>query len=246
MLACRPRSRITRHRARCGRCGRLGSRIRWCMPGCRRGRRTGSRRSRGRGSWPRCRLGRRSRCHCGQGSLVLSDDPLDGRDENVFCLVVLLLVRVRARHCAPVSKSQHAIHSRQDQPLRIQLPHLGFQRLAHVVLEVSEGLHQPRVEGLVGTQILPARLEHPEHDLLQALLFWNRALGRQPKAAVDDGHGNSFRRGCPLRQLFRDRRLEIGDMPDQFWRNSWLEDQRAAVCRGLRWPCSDRRCCLRR
>jgi hypothetical protein len=48
------------------------------------------------------------------------------------------------------------------------------------------------MERLIGTQVLPAGLEHPEHNLLQALLFRNCALRRQPKTAVDDRHGDGF------------------------------------------------------
>jgi hypothetical protein len=97
---------------------------------------------------------------------MLSDNPLDGRDENVLGLVVLLLVRLGAWHCAPIGKSQHTIHGGQDQALRVQLTHLGLQRLDHVVLEITQGLHQARVERLVGPKVLPARLKHTKHNLL--------------------------------------------------------------------------------
>jgi hypothetical protein len=45
---------------------------------------------------------------------VLGDDPLDGHDEDVLGLAVLFPVGIGAWDRAPVSKAQHAIHSRQD------------------------------------------------------------------------------------------------------------------------------------
>ncbi len=235
--------------------------LRWLGPadGCRRGicasRKTrsgclsfrrlagGSCRRRGREPGPRCRLGRRSRCDGGQGSLVLGDDPLDGRDQHVFRVVVLLLLCIGSRHRASLGESQHTVHGGQNQTLRVQLSHLGFQRLDHVVLEVPERLHQPRVEGLVRAQLLPAGLEHPEHNLLQTLLVRNRALRCQPEAAVDDRHGHGLGSRRPLRQLLSDGRLKVSNMTDELWRDSRLEDKRVPVHSGRRPSGS---CCLRR
>ena len=228
------------HRCRCGICASGRKTRNWYLSF----RRRAGDRCWGRG-WPgpRCRLGRRSRGDGRQGSLVLGDDPLDGRYQHVLCLVVLLLVRLGPRHCAPVGKSQHAVHGRQDQALRVQLSHLGFQSLDHVVLEVPECLHQSRVEGLIRAQVLPAGLEHPEHNLLQALLFRNRALRCQPEAAVDNRHGHGLGSCCPLRQLLGDCRLKVGHVSDELWRDSRLEDKSVPVHSGRR-PSGSR--CLRR
>ncbi len=196
---------------------------------------------RGRRCWSRGRARprrgrRRDRRNGSQGSLVLGDDPLDRRNQDILGFVVLLLVRVGTRHSALVGESQHAIHGGQDQALRVQPSHLGFERLDHVVLKVSERLHQARVEGLVRAQVLPAGLEHAEHDLLQALFFRNRGLCRQPEAAVDDRHGNGLSSLRSLRQLLRDRRLEVGHVSNELGRHGRLEGQRVAVhSRGLCW-----------